>query len=135
MIKKKESRARSRGVFRIEHTSDVLYLLQTTYNGIFLLYKETFLYIHAKIKNTFRIFSSADFRKRSFGGLRNVNMQTFIQNSHDTKQINSRYFHATLPENSPYSVQMRENTDQKNSEYGYFSRSVKKCYGGFLTCS
>ena len=25
---------------------------------------------------------------------------------------------------SPYSVQMRENTDQKNSEYGHFSRSV-----------
>ena len=24
---------------------------------------------------------------------------------------------------SPYSVQMRENTDQKNSEYGHFSRS------------
>ena len=24
----------------------------------------------------------------------------------------------------PYSVQMRENTDQKNSEYGHFSRSV-----------
>ena len=26
---------------------------------------------------------------------------------------------------SPYSVQMWENTDQKNSEYGHFSRSVK----------
>ena len=25
---------------------------------------------------------------------------------------------------SPYSVQMRENTEQKNSEYGNFSRSV-----------
>ena len=25
----------------------------------------------------------------------------------------------------PYSVLMRENTDQKNSEYGHFSRSVK----------
>ena len=25
---------------------------------------------------------------------------------------------------SPYSVEMRENTDQKNSEYGHFSRSV-----------
>ena len=25
---------------------------------------------------------------------------------------------------SPYSVQMRENTDQKNSEYGHFSCSV-----------
>ena len=24
---------------------------------------------------------------------------------------------------SPYSVRMRENTDQKNSEYGHFSRS------------
>ena len=24
----------------------------------------------------------------------------------------------------PYSVQMRENKDQKNSEYGHFSRSV-----------
>ena len=27
-------------------------------------------------------------------------------------------------EYSPYSVRMRENTDQKNSEYGHFSRSV-----------
>ena len=26
---------------------------------------------------------------------------------------------------SPYSVRMRDNTDQKNSEYGHFSRSVK----------
>ena len=26
---------------------------------------------------------------------------------------------------SPYSVRMRENTDQKNSKYGHFSRSVK----------
>ena len=25
---------------------------------------------------------------------------------------------------SPYSMQMRENTDQKNSEYGHFSHSV-----------
>ena len=25
---------------------------------------------------------------------------------------------------SPYSVRMRENTDQKNSEYGHFSHSV-----------
>ena len=25
---------------------------------------------------------------------------------------------------SPYSIEMRENTDQKNSKYGYFSRSV-----------
>ena len=25
---------------------------------------------------------------------------------------------------SPYSVQIRENTDQKNSDYGYFSPSV-----------
>ena len=27
---------------------------------------------------------------------------------------------------SPYSVQMRENTDQENSKYGHFSRSVGK---------
>ena len=26
---------------------------------------------------------------------------------------------------SPYLVQMRENTDQKNSEYGHFSRNVR----------
>ena len=28
---------------------------------------------------------------------------------------------------SPYSVRMRENTDQKNSEYGHFSGSVFHC--------
>ena len=32
--------------------------------------------------------------------------------------------------NSPYSVQMRENTDQNNSEYGHIPRSVcVKCLG------
>ena len=30
-----------------------------------------------------------------------------------------------LSRKSPYSVQMRENTDQKNSKYGHFSRSVR----------
>ena len=29
---------------------------------------------------------------------------------------------------SPYSVRMRENTDQKNSEYRHFSRSVELRY-------
>ena len=29
---------------------------------------------------------------------------------------------------SPYSVQIRENVDQNNSEYGHFSRSVPDCY-------
>ena len=29
-----------------------------------------------------------------------------------------------LRSKSPYSVQMRENADQKNSEYGHFLRSV-----------
>ena len=29
---------------------------------------------------------------------------------------------------SPYSVRMRENTDQNNSEYGYFSRSEYYVY-------
>ena len=33
----------------------------------------------------------------------------------------------------PYSVQMRENTDQKNSEYGYFSRTdaFNECFSIF----
>ena len=29
---------------------------------------------------------------------------------------------------SPYSVQMRENADQNNSEYGHFSRSEEQCF-------
>ena len=29
-----------------------------------------------------------------------------------------------LKSKHPYSVQMRENTDQKNTEYGHFSRNV-----------
>ena len=33
---------------------------------------------------------------------------------------------------APYSVQMRENTDKKNSEYGHFSRSV---YGLNKSCA
>ena len=32
-----------------------------------------------------------------------------------------------IPNISPYSVRMRENTDQKNSECGQFSRSDNKC--------
>ena len=33
---------------------------------------------------------------------------------------------------SPYSVQMQENTDQKNSEYGHFLRSAGNSYSGKL---
>ena len=36
--------------------------------------------------------------------------------------------HRDLQSRSPYFVQMRENMDQKNSEYGYFSRSDKTKY-------
>ena len=35
---------------------------------------------------------------------------------------------------SPYSVRMRENTDQKNSEYGHFSHSVHfECFFQIIT--
>ena len=47
-------------------------------------------------------------------------------------------FHVTFsitPENiSPYSVQMRENTDQKNFEYGHFSRSRNWRVVHYLRC-
>ena len=33
--------------------------------------------------------------------------------------------HEFLLRISPYSVRMQENTDQKNSEYGYFSHSTR----------
>ena len=39
-------------------------------------------------------------------------------NRHCVKSIRIRSF------SGPYSVRMRENTDQKNSEYEYFSRSA-----------
>ena len=32
--------------------------------------------------------------------------------------------HGEIPLISPYSIRMRENTDQKNSEYGHFLRSA-----------
>ena len=35
------------------------------------------------------------------------------------------YFPALVLRISPYSVRMLENTDQKNSEYGHFSRSAE----------
>ena len=35
------------------------------------------------------------------------------------------YFPTLVLRISPYSVRMRENTDQKNSEYGLFSRSAE----------
>ena len=35
-----------------------------------------------------------------------------------------RIEHGDLRGKSPYSVRMKENTDQKNSEYGHFLRSV-----------
>ena len=34
-----------------------------------------------------------------------------------------RVLDTSLPRISPYSVRMRENTDQNNSEYGHFLRS------------
>ena len=42
--------------------------------------------------------------------------------------IRTEYQH--LPSGSPYSVRMRENTDQKNSECGHFSRiaTLFLCY-------
>ena len=36
---------------------------------------------------------------------------------------------------SPYSVQMRENTDESNSEYGHFSRSDYNCHERCFTNS
>ena len=39
------------------------------------------------------------------------------------KCLYSELFWSTFSRISPYSVQMRENTDQNNSEYGHFSRS------------
>ena len=46
------------------------------------------------------------------------------------------YFPAFGLNISPYSVRMRENTDQNNSEYGHFSRSVclAKIYKLLSTC-
>ena len=34
------------------------------------------------------------------------------------------FYSSCKSSNSPYSVQMRENADQNNSEYGHFSRTV-----------
>ena len=36
---------------------------------------------------------------------------------------------------SPYSIQMQENTDQNNSEYGHFSRIITLKIGTFQTIS
>ena len=43
--------------------------------------------------------------------------------------------HGELWSISPYLVQMRENTDQKNSEYGHFSRSVLTLGGEDITAN
>ena len=37
-----------------------------------------------------------------------------------------------LGRKSPYSVQVRENTDQKMSVFGHFSRSEKRLSGAFM---
>ena len=41
-------------------------------------------------------------------------------------------FNSSYKSTSAYSVQMRENTDQKNSKYGHFSRSVFILYFNLL---
>ena len=59
-------------------------------------------------------------------------LSKFLKDLHCVKSVliqsfSGPYFPAFHPntENS-YSVRMRENTDQKNSEYGHFSRSVSR---------
>ena len=49
-----------------------------------------------------------------------IMMLTFSVSLHCVKSIRIRSY------SGPYSVRMRENTDQNNSEYGLFSRSVSK---------
>ena len=46
-----------------------------------------------------------------------LNSEAFCQNSQCVKSVRIRSF------SGPYSVRMRENKDQENSEYGHFSRS------------
>ena len=41
----------------------------------------------------------------------------YVKNRHRVKSVRIRSY------SGPYSVQMRENTDENNSEYGHFSRS------------
>ena len=43
--------------------------------------------------------------------------KTYFSPKNYVKSVHIRHF------SGPYSVQMRQNTDQKNSEYGHFSRS------------
>ena len=49
------------------------------------------------------------------------NMHEISRKSHCVKSIRIRSY------SGPYSVRMRENTDQNNSEYGYFLRSESAC--------
>ena len=46
-----------------------------------------------------------------------------LTKKNNTKLLFSRIEHGEILRFSPYSVQMRENTDQNNSEYGHFLRS------------
>ena len=51
------------------------------------------------------------------------NMQCYLLHCNDFSRIRTDY--REIRSTSPNSVRIRENTDQNNSEYGHFSRSIK----------
>ena len=53
-------------------------------------------------------------------------------NYHSVKSVGIRTEYGEIRSISPYSVRIRENTDQKNSEYGHILRSVC-CLTQFIT--
>ena len=56
-----------------------------------------------------------------------------MKDTDDAIIVRSRNFEKLIRNISPYSVQMRENTDEKNSEYGHFPRSVSPSGKAVLT--
>ena len=56
-----------------------------------------------------------------------------MKDADDTIIVRSRNFEKQIRNISPYSVRMRENTDEKNSEHGHFPRSASLSGKAILT--
>ena len=133
--------------FRSPHTSNRIYLLRNCFSNYVYL-KDTYIIFEgigkilfllvlaiiliSKFLNFTAMFTKTiNFPKLSYNfSYEKVNF-SIINPTHSVKSVRIRsysgpYFHAfglRIPHISPYSVRMRENTAQNNSEYGHFLRS------------
>ena len=97
---------------------------------LFLLHKNSCIKLYCVLIFNRQIYQNEKKKKINLFSV-NVPFKIMRKHSHCVKSVRIRsysgpYFPAfgLNAERSPYSVQMQEKTDQNNSEYGHFSRSI-----------